>query len=159
MDKKGIKMKKLTVTALSALLFLALLISCGPKSSNASPGNLTSPTAKPVPHESTGEEDVSSSFYDRLCTDYWLDTNSMHLCRLNQDGSYYWLESKKDQDQLSAGRWRITRDDQSFLTLYLTDDLSGEELVLHEMELYDTSIYAVNHDGNAIVWLISKSEN
>ena len=150
-------MKKFAISALFILLMATLLISCGPNSGSSSPGNLV-PTQQPTPHLSTGEVDVSSDYALRLCTDYWLDTNTVHCCSLNEDGTYIWMRSKKDTEQIASGHWRLTKDDQKFLTLYLKDDVSGEEQVLHELELYESSIYAVDSDGNGIVWLITEKE-
>ena len=149
-------MKKFIIAAISALLLMALLISCGYKGSPASPGNLNPPTAKTVPHTSTGESDVSSEYLAQLCAEYWLDTNSMHCCSLGEDGSYFWIQSKKDPRQIASGSWKLTQDDQAFLSLYLTDSDSGETLTLHEIELYETSIYALDDEGNAVVWLTTQ---
>ena len=152
MHKKGSKMKKLFATALLALLIMALLISCGGKGGSATPGDLKT-SEKPTPHVSTGEEDVSNAYFRRLCTDLWLDTNSMHICSLNDDGTYYWLQGKREQEQIATGKWTLTKDDQGFLSLYMTDDQSSDTLVLREIELYDASIYALDDEGNGIVWL------
>ena len=148
-------MKKLFAIALFALMMMSILISCGTKSGNASPGNLN-PTAKPTPHTSTGEEDISSTYSRRLCTDLWLDTNSMHICGLNEDGTYYWLQGKKEPQQIASGSWQLTKDDQGFLSLYLRDDQTDEAVVLHEIELYESSIYAIDDEGNGIVWLTTE---
>ncbi len=148
-------MKKLFVTVLFALLITSLLIACGTKSNNASTGNLN-PTVKTTPHTSTGEKDISETYYKQLCSELWMDTNSLHICRLNDDGTYCWLQSKKEPQQISAGSWQLTVDDQKYLSLYLKDDQSGETMVLREIELYDTSIYAVDDEGNGIVWLTTE---
>ena len=151
-------MKKLVVSALFILILAALLISCGPKAGSASPGNMV-PTPQRTPHISTGEVDVSSDYYIRLCTDLWLDTNSVHCCSLNEDGTYTWIQSKKEPEQIASGHWRLTKDSKKFLTLYLKDDATGEEQVLHELELYESSIYAIDAEGNGIVWLITERES
>lgn len=148
-------MKKTAIVLLSLLLLLSLFAACAQKNDTASPGNIT-PSSQPTLHVSTGEEDVSVKFSEFLCTNLWLDTATMHCCSLNEDGTYSWLDSKKNPDEISSGTWRITRDDQNFLTLYLTDGASGSTLILHEIELYDESIYGVDDDGNAIVWLITQ---
>lgn len=145
-------MKKNTITALLILILASLLISCGPKPGNSSPGNLA-PTSKHTPHVSKGEVNVSSEYSPRLCTDIWLDTNSMHCCILDDDGTYIWTKSKTDTEQIASGTWRLTRDDQNYLTLYLKDAASGKEQVMHELEFFDTSFYAYDSEGNSIVWL------
>lgn len=151
-------MKKLVISVLSALLLISAFSSCGPKNSNVSPGDLSTPTQQPTPHVSTGETDVSSDYFARLCTDLWLDTITMHCCSLNEDGTYYWMQSKKDPKQIASGNWRLTLDDQKFLTLYLTDSSSGKAQVLHEIELYESSIYAADDEGNGIVWLMTERD-
>ncbi len=148
-------MKKLFVTALFALLIMSLLIACGTKGGNVSPGNLK-PTVKTTPHTSTGEKDISETYHQRLCSDFWMDTNSMHICSLNDDGTYFWLQSKKEPQQISSGTWQLTKDEQNYLSLYLKDDQSGDTTVMREIELYDTSIYAVDDEGNGIVWLTTE---
>ena len=150
-------MKKLLISALYILVLAALLISCSPKAGSASPGNLV-PTPQRTPHTSTGEVDISSDYYLRLCTDLWLDTNTMHCCSLKEDGTYIWMQSKKEPETIASGHWRLTKDSQKYLTLYLTDDSSGEEQVLHELELYETSIYAIDSAGSGIVWLTTERE-
>ena len=145
-------MKKFSISALIILILAALLASCGPKNSSATPGNLT-PAAQHTVHVSKGEVDVSSDYSLRLCTDIWLDTNSMHCCILAEDGTYIWANSKTDLQQIASGKWRLTKDDQKYLTLYLKDDASGQEQIMHELEFFDTSFYAYDSDGNSIVWL------
>ena len=150
-------MKKLLISAFFILILALLMVSCGPKAGSASPGNLV-PTPQRTPHISSGEVDVSSDFFTRLCTDLWLDTNSLHCCSLNNDGTYYWMQGKKDPEQIASGQWRLTKDSKKYLTLYLKDDSTGEEQILHELELYDTSIYALDAEGNGIVWLTTEKE-
>ena len=146
-------MKKLVVAVFSALLLMTVLISCSAKGGSATPGNLTPATANPTPHASTGEKDVSSEYFRKLCSVYWLDTSSMECCKLNDDGTYVWYRSKNDATQSASGVWRLTEDDQGFLSMYMTDGASGNKQVLHEIELYEESIYAVDDEGNSIVWL------
>ena len=150
-------MKKFAISALLFLVLSALLVSCGPNSGSASPGNLVI-TPRPTPHARTGEVDVSSDYHLRLCSDLWLDTNTLHCCSLNEDGTYIWTNSKKDPEQIASGKWRLTKDSKKFLTLYLKDDASGEEQILQELELYDTSIYALDAEGTAIVWLTTEKD-
>ena len=150
-------MKKLVISALFFLILAALLVSCGPNAGSASPGNLV-PTPLRTPHVSTGEVDVSSDYHIRLCTDLWLDTNTLHCCCLNTDGTYTWMQSKKEPEQIASGHWRLTKDSKKFLTLYLKDDAAGEEQVLYELELYEASIYAIDSEGNGIVWLTTEKE-
>ena len=145
-------MKKLVISALSILILAALLISCGPKDGSTTPGNLT-PSAQHTPHVSKGEVDVSSDYSNRLCTDIWLDTNSLHCCIMSDDGTYIWTQSKTDTEQIASGTWHLTKDDKKFLTLYLKDDASGTEQVLHELEFFETSFYAYDSEGNSVVWL------
>ena len=80
-------MKKLVISALSILILAALLISCGSKDSSATPSNLT-PSTQHTLHISKGEVDVSGDYSLRLCTDIWLDTNSLHCCIMSDDGTY-----------------------------------------------------------------------
>lgn len=150
-------MKKLILILFSALLVAALLCSCSTDSNSPTPGDLV-PTSKPTPHVSTGEEDVSSEYDQRLCTEYWLDTNSLHCCQFNQNRTYIWTESKKDAKQVSSGQWQLTKDDQNYFSLYMTDNETGDTLTLHEIEFYDSSIYAVDDDGNGVVWLTTERE-
>ena len=91
--------------------------------------------------------------FSKLCSVYWLDTSSMKCCKLNDDGTYVWYRSKNDAAQSASGKWQLTEDDKKFLSMYMTDDSSGDILVLHEIELYEESIYAVDDEGNSIVWL------
>ncbi len=150
-------MKKRLVILFSALFAVMILASCESSSNGPTPGNL-SPTEKPTPHVSTGEQDISDKYNERLCTDYWLDTNSLHCCQFSQNGTYIWLESKKDAQQIASGDWLLTKDDQNYLSLHMTDTASGDTLTLHEIEFYESSIYAVDDDGNGIVWLTTERE-
>ena len=77
----------------------------------------------------------------------------MHCCILAEDGTYIWVNSKTDLQQIASGKWRLTKDDQKFLTLYLKDDATGQEQIMHELEFFDTSFYAYDSDGNSVVWL------
>ena len=52
----------------------------------------------------------------------------------------------------------MTKDDQNYLSLHMTDTASGDTLTLHEIEFYESSIYAVDDDGNGIVWLTTERE-
>lgn len=151
-------MKKLVTSALLVLILAAILTACGSKNGSSTPGNLAVPTPRPTPHPITGEVDVSSDYHIRLCTDLWLDTNTLHCCRLNEDGTYSWLQSKTDSTQIESGHWRLTKDDQKYLTLYLKDDVSGKEQILYELELYEQSIYYIDAEGNGIVWLVTDKE-
>jgi len=146
-------MKKLVVAVFSALLLMTVLMSCASTSASSTPGNLSTTTEKPTPHVSTGEKDVSSDYFKKLCSVYWLDTGSMKCCKLNEDGTYVWYVSKNDATQSASGKWRMTEDDKDYLSIYMTDDSSGDLLVLHEIELYEESIYAVDDEGDSIVWL------
>ena len=144
-------MKKLVISALFILILAALLISCGSKDST-SPGNLN-PSVQHTPHKSKSEVDVSSKYNTKLCTGIWLDTNSLHCCIMSDDGTYIWTQSKTDTEQIASGTWHLTKDDKKFLTLYLKDDASGTEQVLHELEFFETSFYAYDSEGNSVVWL------
>ena len=148
-------MKKIVAACMTAVLLL-LLMACAKNGSSASPGNLA-PTPH-IPHTSTGEKDVSGEYTDFLCTYPWLETDSMHCYCLQEDGRYQLMNNNRLTDQIGQGSWKLTRDEQNSLTLYLTDGDSGAAVTMYELELYDASIYAFGADGSGYIWLMVRNE-
>ncbi len=144
-------MKKVIAAAL-LLLLLLLPTACGKKGSPATPGSLV-PTPH-VPHTSTEEQDVREEYTKKLCRYPWLDTATMHCCRLNTDGSCQWLKSSREREEIASGVWSLTRDAEGYLTLYVTDDTGEGQYVLHELEMYDSSLYGLEESGTAFIWLL-----
>lgn len=141
-------MKKNIMPALAAAALICLFAGCGTRNNIASPGSLVIPSRSPIAEETMPtEEEVREA----ICNVTWLDTDSFDEYTLSEDGSLSVTREKNGKTE--CGAWQLVTDKAGALSLKLSFEASAG-ITLYQLELYETSIFAVDEAGEAYIWLL-----